>query len=538
MKKAICLCVALLLIAALSSGALAVEPLAVHVEGFTARDGALNLYWASNLARVPDPSEVTLQVGSQSLPVQGVKTLAQAGEGATYLMLADISGSIGAQKLARMKQTMLALVSGMGDKDNAGILLVGDDVDAKPLTQDKTALTQQIQAIQGGAKNTNLYLGISKGLELLDADAKSNSKRLLVVLSDGAEFAVKGITREEVNAKIAALHIPVYTVAMLGANPAQEYVESSKVLGSFARLSPGGVAQTHDLKEETSTAVAKAILSSVSSSLVLTVKLDGLTFAGNEQYMKLELNAGDFGKASDGYNVPTGDFAAAQATPAPSPSPSETAQPASSPTPVVSASPTPGAATPSSLGGTIFGLPALWVYLGAGALVLLIAALILAFAGKKKKRLAAQRKEVAFSDLGITQNEQAQVEMDLGPTSGFDSFDAGKTVGGFAPPAVRGAALRLTKVGNPDTAVYTANLTENLTIGRKAGVSGLTFPEDDMLSSRHCELIWRDHRLFIRDLGSTNGTFVNGVKTFGEHELVQDDVMLIGSMELRINWDE
>ena len=95
--------------------------------------------------------------------------------------------------------------------------------------------------------------------------------------------------------KISLLRIPVYTVAMLGENPQGSYVESAKILGSFARLSPGGRDLLHDLKEETSETAAQAILSSVSSSLVLTADLTGLAFAGNEQYMQLELNAGAAG---------------------------------------------------------------------------------------------------------------------------------------------------------------------------------------------------------------------------------------------------
>ncbi len=34
---------------------------------------------------------------------------------------------------------------------------------------------------------------------------------------------------------------------------------------------------------------------------------------------------------------------------------------------------------------------------------------------------------------------------------------------------------------------------------------------DDTVSSRHCELFWRDGRLVLRDLGSTNGVVVDGV---------------------------
>ncbi|HWR23761.1 MAG TPA: VWA domain-containing protein, partial [Feifaniaceae bacterium] len=317
MKKLICRCAVLLLLFA-AFPARAAEPLSLNAEGYVAEQGTVRLYWNTNLGRVPAASELSLQVGNQTLPITGIQTVAKTGEGTTYLFLIDISGSIGEKKLGAIKQTLLSVVGKMNDKDNAGVLLVGDEVEIQPLTSDKAALNARIEGIASGTKTTNLYLGITKGLDLLATDAKSNHKKCLVVLSDGEDYAVKGITREEVEKKIAALRIPVYTVAMLGENPKGSYVESAKILGSFARLSPGGRDLMHGLKEEASEAAAKDILSSVSGSLVLTADLNGLSFAGNEQYMKLELNAGTAGKVSDGYSIATGALTAAQITPAPS----------------------------------------------------------------------------------------------------------------------------------------------------------------------------------------------------------------------------
>jgi predicted component of type VI protein secretion system len=57
------------------------------------------------------------------------------------------------------------------------------------------------------------------------------------------------------------------------------------------------------------------------------------------------------------------------------------------------------------------------------------------------------------------------------------------------------------------------------------------------VSRRHCELFEDDGRLIIRDLGSANGTFVNG-KRIGSQQVVKPgDVITVGGVTLRIDSD-
>lgn len=55
-------------------------------------------------------------------------------------------------------------------------------------------------------------------------------------------------------------------------------------------------------------------------------------------------------------------------------------------------------------------------------------------------------------------------------------------------------------------------ITSNTTIGRSSG--DIVLEEDEMLSSVHCEFIPRLLEFFVKDLNSTNGTFVNEQKIF------------------------
>lgn len=54
--------------------------------------------------------------------------------------------------------------------------------------------------------------------------------------------------------------------------------------------------------------------------------------------------------------------------------------------------------------------------------------------------------------------------------------------------------------------------------------------QEASLSAVHCELWLMSERLLVRDLGSTNGTFVNG-KPASEAELGENDLLALGGVE-------
>jgi len=59
-------------------------------------------------------------------------------------------------------------------------------------------------------------------------------------------------------------------------------------------------------------------------------------------------------------------------------------------------------------------------------------------------------------------------------------------------------------------------------------------PASPLISKRHCMLIQRDDKAFIRDFDSTNGSFVNGEPVKGERELHNDDQLKIGPIEFTV----
>jgi pSer/pThr/pTyr-binding forkhead associated (FHA) protein len=69
-----------------------------------------------------------------------------------------------------------------------------------------------------------------------------------------------------------------------------------------------------------------------------------------------------------------------------------------------------------------------------------------------------------------------------------------------------------------------------LTLGRSAECS-LQLPAAGA-SRRHASVSWRDGCALLRDLGSTNGTFLNGERVEGEAALASGDRIRIGGFEI------
>src|SRR3954470_16813903 len=58
------------------------------------------------------------------------------------------------------------------------------------------------------------------------------------------------------------------------------------------------------------------------------------------------------------------------------------------------------------------------------------------------------------------------------------------------------------------------------------------FLADTLLSRRHAEIEQRNDGCYLIDLGSTNGTFLNGARLVGEHRLRHGDTIAVGDSKL------
>ena len=74
----------------------------------------------------------------------------------------------------------------------------------------------------------------------------------------------------------------------------------------------------------------------------------------------------------------------------------------------------------------------------------------------------------------------------------------------------------------------------DVTIGR-GGQNDVALESDEFASARHVRIEPRRDGVWLHDLGSTNGTYVNGVRIDGPRRLAAGDVVRVGETELRFD---
>ena len=71
-----------------------------------------------------------------------------------------------------------------------------------------------------------------------------------------------------------------------------------------------------------------------------------------------------------------------------------------------------------------------------------------------------------------------------------------------------------------------------LEVGREAGL-GLSLINESTVSRHHAEIVRNGSNVSVKDIGSTNGTFVNGIQIQGEVELKPGDIIQFGAVKFR-----
>lgn len=503
----------------LSSPLYAAEPVIVNVDSTVIRKNELSMYFSTNIAKSISKGQLKATMGNTELKIGSLSRLREVKDGVSYLFMVDVSGSMKDSKFTAIKKILNSAIGKLSSRDNASIAFVGNDFSERPYSSDKKVLQKEVNELKAKNENTNMYQGITKALNSLSSIEGLKEKKCLVILSDGEEDYVTGITREEVTKQIEKKHIPIFTVAMLDKKSNAKKIEASKILGSFARQSPGGLDLTFGLSAITENDITASIDSKIRNSYKLTADIEKVKADGKEQYLKLELRIKGQGSSSDGYNV------------------------------LVTKEVKRHKDKSKGIFDYLKDNPLIIVGIAIG-IVLVLVLLGLVIRKKHSQKNIVPPENPTAGDDRIVNNTIAEIsssEESIAGTVAMPEDAVACEDKTMAIPTEQESSVckgdklnvRLTKMGqNIDDEVFEIMIFDKVIIGRDAAKADVAFTSDDILSGRHCKLSYRDSILYICDLGSTNGTYVNGVPIGNgkEYVLHNDDVILMGSMELRVNF--
>lgn len=94
--------------------------------------------------------------------------------------------------------------------------------------------------------------------------------------------------------------------------------------------------------------------------------------------------------------------------------------------------------------------------------------------------------------------------------------------------------LVLTDIHTPARS-FQIPLNKPIVVGRTGGKCDIVLDYEKSVSGQHCEIRERDGKYYVKDLQSSNGTFVNQSRILAETEIVPGSILKFGRIEMRFD---
>lgn len=516
------LCMAILVSFAGTGRAYATEVKEINVEGYALDENQMRIYINTDAQTIPNKENLKIFLGDGEYKAQKVSAFDSSQEGVSYLVLVDVSGSVTEADIEAAKGILTQLVELKKDKDNLAIIEIKNEIAPTEFASEKEALLEQIQNIQRTKEDTNLYLAVREGLKLLDEEEVCYQKKCMIILSDGMDDQKNGILFEDVRDSIKNGNIPVCTLAMPVNGTTKGEEAPDKVLKSFTDNAAGGVHIRMEDTEMANEEIAKALSDFAHGGVVAEISLEGFESNGSNVELNVEMETEAENIQGDSCTISSYEIAAVLVEEV------EVTEPEVVEEPVEEDS------TDIYPWGII-----------AGVVVLSVVAII--FLGKKKSEANAEKEkenDISTDVIGeekVEGKETAKEEkkkekkhqkQNVEDTEAIEEEDAA-----YMPEPIEVIpVVSLTEIGLNAHRILQKECRDTITIGRRKNAD-IVIRDDMQVSGYHCELSREAGNMYVRDLESTNGTYLNGVPVQGKVQISQDDVLFIGSYEYRISWE-
>lgn len=426
-----------------------------------------------------EPSEgdqLRATVGDRAFGLSEWKPFSVEEEGMATIFLVDVSGSIKPKRFEELQKTLSAWIGRMGPKDRAALVSFGERVKVvQDFTAEQNALLYGVKSLKPLDSHTQLNQGLIRALELARKKGPELPRRKMILLcTDGLDDMPGSVTLDEVRDALATDPVPVYSVFFDDDKMTRVVRDAAlKSLGEFSRRSKG---ELYDAKAAPFPVLFEKINQSLNDSLVLQFQLKGFKPDGTAKRLEISYSNGSM-TLSDGIQIRT------------------------------------------ELPVREKKLPQ-WIYFVAAGIALLLVATLVALTRRKKKLPDAS--PAAGNPVTVSnQTQGGTVQVPRAPVA--------------LKPSTPAVSLELIATATSvPSASYKVTFGDRLVLGRNAGESALAIPGDGTISGRHCELVFSAGKLFVRDLQSTNGTFVNGVPIQGNFPIKDGDRLTLGKTELRL----
>lgn len=466
---------------------------------------------------LPENGTLSVSIDSQQISNAVLSTVRQEGLPVTVYCLVDISTHMTKQQIQQQEDILNIISSRMGEKDSMVITTVGSKVTEGVVLDTLESRKAAIDTMRRDGENADMYQAIAEAMTTLEQKTTYRTNRCLLILSDGILPGKTGITEQQAMDAVSGTSIPVYAIGITGNSASSYSVGKAQHMLNMADASKNGIGIIPAKQSISAADAAQQVWEHIQESAVIKMDLAAVTSTSNSATVRATYTLSD-SRLEDSITV---DLTSVPALTAEDPS--------SEPSPSTQEDPEETTADWVQENRILVGGC-------AAAAVMLIAVLAVLWIRKKKARLE-QRLEGERKAAETNQEEQ-QVQLGgdtILPTGVLCDKETKDPYPQTLPEDA--ISVQMTVTTHRDVAIsFTLRPHTPQVLGRDDRADIIVNAEDYQLSGRHCIVEWDGSYLYIQDMGSTNGTVLNGsaLKPNSWNRLNNGSSVRMGSFEYKV----
>lgn len=428
--------------------------------------------------------DLQARIGSNAVRITRLIPFEDTNEGIGYVLLVDVSKSLSAAQFSLMKVTLAAFVDAMSDRDQAALVTFGSDVKIiQEFSPNRGKIKEMLATLKPSDEETAFYGGLAKAITVARAgNTDVPRRRVVITLSDGVNDLTGGVSKGDISSNLSVDPIPLFLVGYMQGKPTPQEESAIGVMRDFAGQSGG---RFYDGRGGDWRGIYFAITRSIRSSFVIEVDATGFRSEGAVYPFELSLiSANRTWTSKLQLTVPAGGTEASAMTG------------------------DSKAEAQSRAWGSLGGMPAgsRWPYVGIAMLLAVV---------------------LGLGWFWIRQRRATRI-------SGHSPSTESTAVCAGDPPGVLTRLTRIHEGPPPDQLEF--EIVDQVVLGSDPAVSHLVFENDREIASKHCRMFLEGGRLYLQNLASAQGTFLNGVELTSKQCIEEQDILKMGRTEMRITF--
>lgn len=455
-----------------------------------------------------DTEVVGVQIATTEAEITDMEVISELDKPMQTLVMIDNSISISTADRGKIAQFLQNLISDRLNNEEVSIATFGEDLRiVTDYSGDYATLKQAIESISYQDQKTYFTDVLYDLLSAQYIHADEDVYCRIIVISDGVDNETLGYTKDELYSLLREVQVPIYTIGSANRNTDQ--------LENMFALSRMTSADYFLLDEVNDTMEITEALKRDRDIIKLSITPSAEMMDGSKKTVRITL-------ADDA--VLTVEVTMPQQVQAIEPDAEPVEEEAAAETEM---KPVVEVADEETFDEGI-DIPMI-LFIVIPVVVVGVCVVLIILKKKKSNRVEFEM----LDDNALREMEQNARDTD-GKTEMIGAFhnnsDDGSTVMIWNQNTTYQVVL--TDVNSPAKS-FRVPLSQSIVVGRKKGLCDIALDYENSVSGKHCEILVKDGKFYIKDLQSSNGTYVNGSKVLTESEIFSGNVLKFGRLEMR-----